>query len=154
MDLGCSAILSGAVGSSSSGPPSAKTVGTKSTGGFNHPDGSPCTYPLSVVALLSSPLTTVVGLVELIPPHISTESQLACPCSSLSIRSSLAFVMNGPDWTRTRGGRIPSCQSPISDLCPREAAVPLLQPEKMDQPTPRRAGGHAHMTSAVGDGKV
>ena len=31
-----------AVGSYSNGPPAARSVGTKSTGGFNHPDGSPC----------------------------------------------------------------------------------------------------------------
>ena len=31
-----------AVGSCSSGPPPARTVGSKSTGGFYHSDGSPC----------------------------------------------------------------------------------------------------------------
>ena len=35
------------VGSYSSGPPAARTDRTKSTGGFNHPDGSPCTLIVS-----------------------------------------------------------------------------------------------------------
>ena len=35
-----------AVGSYSSGPPAAKTVGTKSTGGFHQRHGSPCTLVL------------------------------------------------------------------------------------------------------------
>ena len=33
-----------AVGSYSNGPTAAQVVATKSTGGFNHPDGSPCSY--------------------------------------------------------------------------------------------------------------
>ena len=37
--LECSVTL---FGSYSSGPPHAGAVGTKSTGGFSHPDGSPC----------------------------------------------------------------------------------------------------------------
>ena len=38
-----------AVGSCSSGQPAAGIVGTKSTGGFDHPDGSPRTFVLLVV---------------------------------------------------------------------------------------------------------
>ena len=44
LDLGCSAILHGAVGSYSSGPAAAGTLGTKSTGGCYRPDVSQCTF--------------------------------------------------------------------------------------------------------------
>ena len=37
-----------AVGSYSSGPPTAGAVATKSTGGFNHPNGSPCKCAINV----------------------------------------------------------------------------------------------------------
>ena len=44
LDLGCFAILPGAVGSYSSSPPAAGTARTKSTKGFYHGEWSPCTY--------------------------------------------------------------------------------------------------------------
>ena len=42
-----------AVGSYSSGPPAARAVGTKSTGGFHQRDGSPCTMLLSLLEAAS-----------------------------------------------------------------------------------------------------
>ena len=79
-----------AVGSCSSGPIAAKTVGTKSTGGCNRPEWSPCTLPVvspdsfSAVACLSldvllhvllhlvarpHPLRTLLELVQLLQQH-------------------------------------------------------------------------------------
>ena len=45
LDLECTVNLPGQLGSYSSGPLAARTVGTKSTGGLHQGDGSPCTLP-------------------------------------------------------------------------------------------------------------
>ena len=53
LDLGCSAILPGQQVATSQ--PAARTIGTKSTGAFNRPDGSPCTRCGSIPRPARSP---------------------------------------------------------------------------------------------------
>ena len=51
-----------AVGSYSSGPPAAETVGTKSTGGFHQRDGSPCTSELWKVNVVMLSVAYLAGI--------------------------------------------------------------------------------------------